>query len=1142
VEDNLAYVVKLAVWLGRTLGQSSSFFADFSTEIFGTRLPDSVIDTAQVDSAFSYAVSAAKDLETASDELEAAAGSDNTVQVIVKFVNYGDALIEYFQTFDNLMSVINAAISPGSISNENERAAAEALANTLAKRLVDHLIFFVIEYTFPHILFVLKMLGLIEWTYQPADEDNELSESYIKKVTHLERIKDLIKDPAKHFKEDSIGWGADTFDPKEFFEIYTEFYNEWDAITIGEENGDPFLEHGFFKISRVSDQTPPGLQLDTTLATQETDSVRYEINDQWGIEILSAIAIIGKITAQISPPFSIKFLPPDGEVSGELRFFVNRNESARPFDILGEGGLINLSVDDTSFGVGLKADWDIDDNSASINPLIFSDIKGAKIKIGSSDSDGFVSSILSNADIEGNFDFGLEWQADTGLRIKSSGGIEIAIPLHKSLGIIEFNTIYLIMNICSDGTLAFEASADLKGLLGPLSVVVDRIGASLDVKFPEGTDAKYGLFDLSLGFKPPNGLGLSIDAAVVKGGGYLYFDFDKEEYAGAVELVFSEFLNLRAIGLLTTKMPDGSKGFSLLIVISVEFGSGIQLGFGFALLEVGGLVGLNRTMRLEPLTEGVRSGTISSIMFPKNIIENAPRIISDLRIFFPPEEGKFLIGPMAKLGWGTPTLISLSLGIIIEIPGNIAILGVLKVALPEENLALVVIQVNFIGAIEFDKKRVYFFACLFESRILFMTLEGEMGLLMAWGDDSNFVVSVGGFHPRYNPPPLPFPSPKRLCLSILNESWARIQVMGYFAVTSNSVQFGAHASLYFGFSVISIEGYFGFDALIQFSPFYMIVQVAGAVSLKLFGMGIFSIHLSFSLEGPAPWRAKGTGSISFFFFTISADFDVTWGEEKNTTLPPVDVMPIVKTEFEKISNWTSELPSSNRLSVSISKLESTTADLILHPVGYLRVSQKTVPLNLTIDKVGTQKTKDVNKFSLTVTSGGLQKSGDTKESFAMGHFQEMDESKKLSQPAFEKQHGGMKLSVESRQFMSSKMTKRNIRYETIIIDTAFKRLLQALSSLARSLFDHFLRGGSVSKSVRSKSHKKRLQPFNEKIIVKSDTYSVTFNYNNKPINDEAKAFESEAMAREYMNSQISSDPNLAGSLHIIPEQEVNLAA
>ncbi len=107
-------------------------------------------------------------------------------------------------------------------------------------------------------------------------------------------------------------------------------------------------------------------------------------------------------------------------------------------------------------------------------------------------------------------------------------------------------------------------------------------------------------------FKPPNGVGLALDAGVVRGGGYLYLDYDKGEYAGALELVFSGFLAVKAIGLINTRMPDGSDGFSLLIVVTAEFGTPIQLGFGFTLVGLGGLLGLNRTMVLEELAQGRR--------------------------------------------------------------------------------------------------------------------------------------------------------------------------------------------------------------------------------------------------------------------------------------------------------------------------------------------------------------------------------------------------------------------------------------------------------------------------------------------------------------------------------------------------------
>src|SRR6185295_2607876 len=104
-----------------------------------------------------------------------------------------------------------------------------------------------------------------------------------------------------------------------------------------------------------------------------------------------------------------------------------------------------------------------------------------------------------------------------------------------------------------------------------------------------------------VGFKPPKGVGLSIDAGAVRGGGYLFFDTENEEYAGVVQLSILETISITAIGMITTRMPDGSKGFSLLVIISVEFNPGIQLGMGFTLNGLGGILGLNRTMVLEAL-------------------------------------------------------------------------------------------------------------------------------------------------------------------------------------------------------------------------------------------------------------------------------------------------------------------------------------------------------------------------------------------------------------------------------------------------------------------------------------------------------------------------------------------------------------
>ena len=131
---------------------------------------------------------------------------------------------------------------------------------------------------------------------------------------------------------------------------------------------------------------------------------------------------------------------------------------------------------------------------------------------------------------------------------------------------------------------------------------------------------------------------------------------------------------------------------------------------------------------------------------------------------------------------------------------------------------------------------------------------------MDFGDDPNFVLSVGGFHPRFTPPPLPFPTPNRLALDIINESYARVRVEAYFAVTTEHACSSARAPrLFFGFDALSVEGHFGFDALFRFSPFYFIVEISAGFSVKVFGLGVLGVHLRGSLEGPTPWHITGPG-------------------------------------------------------------------------------------------------------------------------------------------------------------------------------------------------------------------------------------------------------------------------------------------
>jgi hypothetical protein len=862
----------------------------------------------------------------------------------------------------------------------------------------------------------------------------------------------------------------------------------------------------------------PGLKVKISSDADLEGGVALLVRPDSGIE-----AVLGFDSGSIS------------HASASVKVGVERsNLDQTPILILGSADATRLQYKALGGAAGVSID-----SSSSIDVFAEADLKGLEFVFEPSEGDGFIQKIFPPGGVGLGFDLTVGLSHQQGFYFRGTSHLEIQIPAHIQLGPIDLQSLTIAANP-KDGKIPINLGATIKAALGPVSAVVENIGLTATFSFPN-QGGNLGILDLSLGFKPPNGVGLAIDAGVIKGGGYLFFDFDKEEYAGALEFMFSGIVSLKAIGLLTTRMPDGSKGFSLLIIITAEFGTGIQLGFGFTLIGVGGLLGLNRTVKLEPLADGVRTGAVNNIMFPQDVVANAPRIISDLRTIFPPEQGKFLIGPMAKLGWGTPTLISLSLGIIIEIPGNLAILGVLRCILPTPDAAILVLQVAFIGAIEFDKKRLWLFAGLFESRVLFITLDGEMGVLAAFGDDANFVISVGGFHPSFTPPPLPFPTPKRLALDLLNEPGERIRIDCYFAVTTNTAQFGAHAELVFGFDDFGLQGHLGFDALFQFSPFYFIIHVGADLSLDAFGVGLLSVDLDFTLEGPTPYRAHGRGSVSLLFFDVSADFDITWGDSRDTTLPPIDILPQLAAEFDKLENWKTFLPANANLLVSLRNLDPAGDGLVLHPLGTLRITQRYVPLDSYIDKVGTQKPHDAKHFTLQVASADLTKTGDVSELFAPAQFHEMSSADKLSKPAYAPEHAGLELSASGQQLNSSEVVKRIARYEQIIIDTNFKRFAKKFRNYSGTLFEHFLRGNAVAKSSLSVKSKQQMQPFKDTIKAGSDSFSVAFSDTNKAYKDDA-VFTSVFAAEDYMARAVATDPALAGSVHVIPNAEVNRAA
>jgi hypothetical protein len=1047
---------------------------------------------------------------------------------------------------------------------------------TLLKRLLDYLIYIYCQRYHPRIFAVLHVLGILEIV--------EDSVHMPIKTVQWERILKLFYNQQSIFQT-IYGWndGNNNIKSEEFFSRIEVFmrafllpggiYIQKDSIreVFDRANDDnkelriPIFQGGVWPDNYM--------ELDLNLCPIPADGgkkagfalypyffgnldIVQEVAENWLLSISGSIEPKdAALCLKFRAPHELELVTdlfteaPTENFNGAFEVGITRTSSPDSMIyIFGQGKGSHLALKEASVKFKATSQRDTPEFSATLN------VKDFTIAINpGSDGDGFIQKLLSGINIKSVSELGIGVSNIQGVFFEGSSALEIKIPTHLELGPINIDSATVGISI-DNSDFGVLLASDFSANLGPLFAGVEDIGLTIPLSFPEGGGGNLGPVQISAPkFKPPKGVALSIDAKVVKGAGYLFIDADRGEYAGAMELTFQDFLSLKAIGLINTIMPDGSTGFSMLIIITAEFT--IQIGMGFVFLGAGGLLGLHRTAKLTPLAEGVRSGATANILFPTNVVENAPQIISDIKLFFPIQQNHFLIGPMIKLGYGQPALISLMLGVIIEIKtddgGNlerIAILGVVKCILPEKEAAVLVLQVNFIGAVDFTTNTGFFFAAIYESRILSFTIEGEMGLLIAWGSNSDFLVSAGGFHPGFDPPKLPFPVPKRVSLSLLNTSTCKIRAEGYFAITTNTVQFGSKIQISLGFSDFKVEGHLAFDALFQFNPFFFTVSISGKVSLRIFGFDCFTISLSFTLKGPTRFNAKGHGKIKILFFSFKARFDKTWGASKNTSLPPVEVMPVLLAELNNPQNWEALPPASGKLLVSVRDLSHLTdADpelLVLHPVGKITVIQRAIPLERELYKVGNQKPSDANRFvlkDLESNDSGLNLSTRKTVSFAPGQFFKLSKSEKLSSPATKKYTGGQEIIASDGSLRTHGTAVRHVRYELVTIDTAYKREPKQFYQTLDSLFRVFLRNNAAARFGNSWRNRKEAVPFDELVTVVNGDYMVTYTRDNTPYQGEDLHFNNEFEAEEYLQTELAANAELGiDDLQIIPASEVNI--
>ena len=678
------------------------------------------------------------------------------------------------------------------------------------------------------------------------------------------------------------------------------------------------------------------------------------------------------------------------------------------------------------------------DASSSANRDMFVEValQGLRFDISLAEADSFIQGTVGRESVQAPFDLTLRWSGREGLSFSGSGGLHVLLPLQQAIGPLKPDAAHIGIDVGEDG-IDTEASISGRLTLGPFTATVERIGVTVDLAFREGN---LGLFGLSPHFHPPTGLGLAISTPGVTGGGFLGFDPQRAEYSGMLQLELAETLALKALGLLTTRLPDGSRGYSLIVLLTAEGFAPIPVGLGFTLTGIGGLVALHRTVRTDVLREGLKTGTLNAILFPRDPLRNAPQIFSDLRRVFPPTAGRHVVGPMVQLRWGTPTLLTLDLALLVELPApiRVVVLGRLQVLLPDQSHPLVQIRMDALGVLDLSAETVALDATLYDSRILQFTLTGDMALRAGWGRQPQFVLAIGGFHPRFAPPP-GLPALKRLALQLADGDSLQLRCQAYLAVTSNTVQFGARVDLHAAGGGFSFDGLLGFDAILQLAPLAFEVEVGAALALRYHGRLLMGISFKGRLAGPTPWHVEGKASIKLLFFSVSVSFSRTFGSKTAPPLPAaVDVLGLIAAALADRRNWSGTVPRSTSPVVTIRETPPPATGLRVHPWAELTLREQIAPLNRPITKLGTAP---LLGGPTTVTVALTDRAGaqpwrivPVTEPFALAQYVDLREDEQLSQPAFVPLDGGLTVAADDLAVEDESGLATPIAYETLVID------------------------------------------------------------------------------------------------------------
>lgn len=528
------------------------------------------------------------------------------------------------------------------------------------------------------------------------------------------------------------------------------------------------------------------------------------------------------------------------------------------------------------------------------------------------------------------------------------------------------------------------AGVTLDATLGPLSVHgqspplrVNQIGGGASI---------------AIGPMPPDGLGAHLAAGPVSGDGAVAVLPD-----GLSGLLALHLGVIQVAALASAREVDGTASFAA--VFSAGFTPGIQLGFGFQVARVGGVVGINRSVDPHALAARLRDGSAGEVLFPLDVGDGGRRALAAVEEILPVHVGNAVVGPTLRLSWleiAGQGFCSLDIAVLIELPGpqRVIVVGVARAGIPP----VLQLRVDVLGVLDLVHRTLSVDASLVDSGVLgIFTIYGDLAFRQSWGPQAYTVLSVGGFFPGFRPQPAQIPPMRRLGMHLdLPVPGITMHAEGYLAVTSNTVQIGGYYEAGISAAGCGAHGFLAVDAIVQFTPFHIHAKVSAGFEVEVFGITFGGVRLDGVLDAPGPVTIRGRLTVETFLVDFHFDETFTFGApDRPPQVPARRAAQVLLDEEVRAANLVAVGGPDVDVVPGRSPVPPDVA--LVWPRGGVLWRQHRLPLGIAVDRLDGAPLGRTQSVTASVPHPG----GGTDDLFAPGSFITLTEAEALNRPAYE---------------------------------------------------------------------------------------------------------------------------------------------